>query len=225
MTTEAKTGLTYWPAGALQPDLLFNALLLLFGAVGGQALALDKDLSAPPGSPADGDTYIVAGSATGDWTGHDADIAYWDDVAGVWNFFTPLEGWTFDVADEDIPYRFSGSAWAAQKVSPTIEQNSQSAAYPLVISDAGKHILHPGSDATARTFTIPANSSVPYEIGTAILFVNQHGAGVLTIAITTDTMRLAGAGTTGNRTLAADGLATALKISATEWIISGTGLT
>ena len=46
----------------------------------------------------------------------------------------------------------------------------------------------------------------------------------LSIAITTDTMRLAGAGTTGTRSLAANGTATALKITSTEWIIEGTGL-
>ena len=107
----------------------------------------------------------------------------------------------------------------------TIPQNSQSAAYTLVAGDSGKHILHPSADTTARTFTIPANSSVPFAIGTAITFVNQNGAGVVTIAITSDTMRLAGAGTTGSRTLAANGVATAIKITATEWIISGVGLT
>lgn len=106
-----------------------------------------------------------------------------------------------------------------------VPQNSQSAAYTLVLADAGKHILHPSADTTARTFTLPANSSVAYPIGTAVTFVNQNGAGVVTIAITTDTMRLAGAGTTGSRTLAANGIATALKLTATEWIISGTGLT
>ena len=106
-----------------------------------------------------------------------------------------------------------------------IPQNSQSAAYTLVLTDAGKHILHPSADTTARTFTIPANGSVAFPIGTAITFVNQNAAGVITIAITTDTMRLAGAGTTGSRTLAANGIATALKITSTEWIISGVGLT
>lgn len=111
-------------------------------------------------------------------------------------------------------------AWAAD-----IPQNSQSTAYTLVAADAGKHILHPSADTTARTFTIPANSSVAYPIGTALTFVNQNSAGVVTIAITTDTMRLAGAGTTGSRTLAANGVATALKVTSTEWIISGTGLT
>jgi hypothetical protein len=106
-----------------------------------------------------------------------------------------------------------------------IPQNSRSAAYTLVAADSGKHILHPSADTTARTFTIPANGSVAYPVGTAITFINQNGAGVVTIAITTDTMRLAGAGTTGSRTLAANGVATAIKVTSTEWIISGTGLT
>jgi hypothetical protein len=107
----------------------------------------------------------------------------------------------------------------------TLPQVSQSAAYTLVLTDSGKHIFHPSADTTARTFTIPANSSVAFPIGTAITFINQNGAGVITIAITTDTMRLAGVGTTGSRTLAANGIATCVKITATEWIISGTGLT
>ena len=106
-----------------------------------------------------------------------------------------------------------------------IPQNSQSAAYTLLLSDANKHILHPSADTTARIFTIPANASVAFPIGTAVTFVNQNGAGVVTIAITSDTMRLAGAGTTGSRTLAANGMATALKVTSTEWIISGQGLT
>jgi len=119
----------------------------------------------------------------------------------------------------------TGSVSDAIGTMRQIPQNSQSTAYTAVLADAGKHLLHPSADTTARTFTIPANSSVAYATGTAITFVNQASAGVMTIAITTDTMRLAGAGTTGSRTLAANGIATALKITSTEWIISGTGLT
>jgi hypothetical protein len=107
----------------------------------------------------------------------------------------------------------------------TIPQNSQSTAYTTVAADAGKHILHPSADVTARTITIDSNANVAYPIGTAITFVNQASAGVMTIAITSDTMRLAVAGSTGSRTLAANGVATALKITSTEWIISGSGLT
>ena len=105
-----------------------------------------------------------------------------------------------------------------------IPQNSQSAAYTLVAADAGKHIFHPSTDANARTFTIPANGSVAYPIGTAISFVNMTSQ-VVSIAITTDTMYLAGTGTTGTRSLAQYGTATALKMTSTTWIISGAGLT
>lgn len=106
-----------------------------------------------------------------------------------------------------------------------IPQNSQSAAYTLVLTDSGKHILHPSADTTARIFTIPANGSVAYPIWTAVTFVNQNAAWVITISITTDTMRLAWAWTTGSRTLAANGVATAIKLTSTEWIISWTWLT
>jgi hypothetical protein len=105
-----------------------------------------------------------------------------------------------------------------------IPQNSQSAAYTLVLADAGKHIFHPSTDANARTYTIPANSSVAYPIGTAITFINMTSQ-VVTIAITTDTMYLSSAGTTGSRSLAQYGSATAIKMTSTTWLISGSGLT
>jgi hypothetical protein len=106
-----------------------------------------------------------------------------------------------------------------------IPQNSQSAAYTLVLSDSGKSIYHPSADTTARTWTIPANASVAFPVGTAIAFVNDTSAGVITIAITSDTLVLSGAGTTGSRTLAANGMATAIKMTSTRWMISGSGLT
>ena len=60
-----------------------------------------------------------------------------------------------------------------------IPQNSQSANYTLVLADAGKHIFHPVSDNNARTFTIPAASSVAFPIGTAITFINMAELRVL----------------------------------------------
>ena len=103
--------------------------------------------------------------------------------------------------------------------------NPQSGAYTTVLADANEIILHPSADTSVRTFTIDSNANVAYPVGTAITFINEHGAGVLTIAITSNAMYLSGAGTTGSRTLAANGIATAVKVATTEWIISGTGLT
>ena len=103
--------------------------------------------------------------------------------------------------------------------------NSQSANYTLLYEDRGYLILHPDTDANVRTFTIPANASVAYPLGTEITFINGNSGVNLNIAITSDTMRLAGAGTTGTRTLAANGVAKAVKVGTTQWLISGTGLT
>jgi len=99
-------------------------------------------------------------------------------------------------------------------------QNSQTAAYTTVLADAGKCIFHPASDNNARTFTIDSNANVAFPVGTIIEFINMAAASV-TIAITSDTMTLLPAGTTGSRTLAQYGRASAEKISSTAWIISG----
>jgi hypothetical protein len=101
-----------------------------------------------------------------------------------------------------------------------IPQNSQGGNYTLVLADSGKHIY----TTALATITIPANSSVAFPIGTAVTFINSS-ASATSIAITTDTMNLSSAGTTGTRTLAQYGMATAVKVTSTVWYISGTGLT
>lgn len=118
----------------------------------------------------------------------------------------------------------TGPTGPAGSSSSTIAQNSQSVNYTTVLSDAGLAIYHPAADTTARTFTIDSNANVAYPVGTLLTFVNENGAGTLTIAITSDTMRLAGAGTTGSRTLLANGMATAYKMTSTSWLISGVNL-
>lgn len=57
-----------------------------------QLSALDRDLTSAPATPADGDRYVVAAGATGEWTGHDTEIAAWQD--GAWQFYPPNSGWT-----------------------------------------------------------------------------------------------------------------------------------
>jgi hypothetical protein len=91
----------------------------------------------------------------------------------------------------------------------------------FVASDAGKHIY---VTATGQTLTIPANTGVAFPIGTTIVVVNASGVST-SIAITTDTLRLANSASTGTRTLASNGMCTLLKTTATTWIASGNGLT
>lgn len=104
-----------------------------------------------------------------------------------------------------------------------IPRNVQNNNYTCVLSDTGKFIYH---DTGSHTFAIPANAIVPFEIGTPITFMNVAGGGVVTITCG-DTMILMNGGPilTGNRSLANYGIATALKIHQTGWVISGSGLT
>lgn len=93
---------------------------------------------------------------------------------------------------------------------------STSANYTLSLTDAGKAVH--GTSGSARTITVPPNSSVAFPVGTVIILY-RAGAGALTVA--------AGAGVTirqANGAFALDGQyaeATLRKIATDEWVLSG----
>lgn len=104
-------------------------------------------------------------------------------------------------------------------------QNLQASTYGFLLSDRGKSIYR--ANAAAVTWTIPANGTTAFPIGTVITLINDATSGVLTIAITTDTLvwvpsLTGGAGT--SRALAAGAVATLIKVAATRWLISGVGI-
>lgn len=108
-------------------------------------------------------------------------------------------------------------------LAPEIQQNSQGAAsYTTVLSDANKQIYT--SSGGSFTWTIDSNANVAYPIGTTLVFV-LNAAATRTIAITSDTLYWAPSGGTGSRTLTGVGVATALKVASTTWVITGVGLT
>lgn len=92
----------------------------------------------------------------------------------------------------------------------------------MVLTDAGKTIRSTGSTA-AQTFTIPANGSVAYPIGTMIGVENDSSV-AWSLAITTDTMTWSKDNTTGTRTLAAGASAVIKKVTSTAWKVSGSAL-
>ncbi len=94
-----------------------------------------------------------------------------------------------------------------------------SGALGLTLTHRGKFI----NQQTASTITIPANASVSFPVGTAIAIAN-FSAGSVSIAITTDTLILAGTATTGTRTIAPNGLCTLVKGGLTTWLASGSGV-
>jgi len=67
----------------------------------------DKDLTIPP-LGTNWELYIVGVGASSLWSGHDNELAYYKNG---WHFFTPYEGMTVYVADEDRYYFWTGSTW------------------------------------------------------------------------------------------------------------------
>lgn len=101
-----------------------------------------------------------------------------------------------------------------------IPVSTQDDAYSFTLNDAGGVVRH--ASASAHTYTIPANASVAFPVGTAITIVNEPGAGAITLAITSDTLnRGDGISGTGSRTISANSLVTIIKTSSTTWMVMG----
>lgn len=99
----------------------------------------------------------------------------------------------------------------------TMPQSSNTSG-TLVLSDSAKHLYLTGN------VTVPPNSSVAFEIGTVISVVSnatalviQAGAGV--------TLKLANSASTGNRSVASNGVATMIKVAVNTWYVFGLGVT
>lgn len=109
MSDTPNLNLPYMLAAQAQKHVTHNEALRMLDAVV-QISVLDRDLATPPGSPANGDRYIVAASPTGAWAGQTNKIAAFQDAA--WSFYVPKEGWLTWVADENVVAVFDGAGWA-----------------------------------------------------------------------------------------------------------------
>lgn len=109
MDNSTNLALPYIQAAQAQKHITHNEALRALDALV-QIAVLDRDLSAPPSAPVEGARYLVAGGASGVWSGHSGKIAAWQD--GAWAFYAPKAGWVAFVVDEGVLIAYSGSAWA-----------------------------------------------------------------------------------------------------------------
>lgn len=125
MTDTPNLALPYIAAAQAQKHVTHNEALRRLDAIVQLSLA-SRALAAPPVAPAEGARYLVAAAGTGDWAGHDGEVAAFQD--GAWMFFVPGTGWRAWVEDEDALLVFDGSAWvgisAAVNPAPLIGVNT-----------------------------------------------------------------------------------------------------
>lgn len=87
-----------------------------------QLACLDKDLTAPPESPGEGDRYlVVSANPTGAWAGLSGQIVRYQD--GHWVGFPPRRGWFAWIADEGDIYAYDGTTWGGFRATFTAFQN------------------------------------------------------------------------------------------------------
>lgn len=114
MTATPRLAAPYIVQSQSQKEVSHNDALDVLDALV-QPVVEDKDLTAPPASPAEGRVWIVGAGATGDWAGQDDALAQF--IGGAWAFRAPAEGWSVWLKDEGLVARYDGSSWVVGVVT------------------------------------------------------------------------------------------------------------
>lgn len=149
--------LPYIEAAQAQKHVTHNEAIRALDTVV-QLAVLDRDLTAPPGSPSDGDRYLVASGASGAWADKDFNIAAWQD--GAWAFHVPRPGWIAWVADESRALLYDGTAW--RDLAGSISPNGAQAAMRVLEEE----LELSGADVTS-TIEIP-NGSICFGVSARV---------------------------------------------------------
>jgi Protein of unknown function (DUF2793) len=108
MSNTPNLALPYLAAAQAQKHVTYNqALDLIDGLV--QLSVKDRNLTALPASPVEGDRYIVAAAATGSWAGWEGSVAQY--TGGAWLRLIPQTGWRVWDAGAGQLLVWTGSAW------------------------------------------------------------------------------------------------------------------
>lgn len=91
-----------------QKHVIYNDLAMMLDVLLHLSVK-DRGLTAPPGSPADGDCYMPASGATGAWDDWDLNIAAYQN--GGWIKYVPTVGMRCFVEDEKKLLVFTGLTW------------------------------------------------------------------------------------------------------------------
>jgi hypothetical protein len=174
------------PAQAVPEGTVNETFYWLDAGSGGGFKFLDRDLTAPPGSPSQGDTYLVDTGGTGAWSGHDGEIAIY--IGTSWEFTAPDEGHIARVVDENIWIGYDGSTWAT--IAFTIANPTEFIA--LAVSDETTALTTGTAKITFRmpyAFTL---SAVRASVTTAptgstlVVDINEGGSTILSTKLSID---------------------------------------
>lgn len=164
MSTLPRFGVTELAASQAIPETTVNENLRYVSQGAGHFVFIDRDLTAPPGSPVDGDCYLVGTGGTGAWSGHDGDIAFY--LSSAWAFIEPLEGFTAGVQDENAAIAFLGGSWTALATGGAYTDEQAQDAVGTILTDTGLAVVTYNDGAPSIDINVPAAVASDYRTGT-----------------------------------------------------------
>ena len=108
MDQTPRLALPFIMPGQAQKHITHNEALQALDALVQPAVE-SRTLTAPPGTPLAGETYLVPTSATGAWAGHADEIASFQ--SGAWLFLDPAPGWQLYCKADQTMLVFDAGAW------------------------------------------------------------------------------------------------------------------
>jgi hypothetical protein len=181
------SGGTEWAAAQASPWNAVNDSLRKLDAAAWGAIIEDRDLSAPPGSCADGANYIVAGTGTGLWAGHDGEMAtaMGADAINGWKF-RPIafEGFHIFLRDEDVELRHNGTSFTAYGPREVLLISVSDESTPIAAGTTKRTLRMP----YAFTVTaVRASLNTAQTSGSIVTVdINEGGASILSTKLTID---------------------------------------
>lgn len=173
-------GLPYIQPSQAQKHVTHNEALRLLDVLT-QLQVQARTLTAPPSAPSEGDRYIVADSATGTWSGHDDEVAFFD-AGGDWQFIAPQNGWQAHILNEGLTVSYTGTGWqdpgTAQNEFDQLGVNATpDATNRLSVSSPAVLLSHNGSDHQVKL-----NKASTTDTGSVLFQTNWSGRAEIGLA-------------------------------------------
>jgi hypothetical protein len=182
-----------WDEGNTEPDLVFNQLLLVVDAL--LKSGVESIETTPPGSPVEGQAWIVGTGATGAWVGHDDDIAISVTGGSGWKFVSPVIGWSIWVVDLSSNYQYLTS-W--EPVGGTPLSNPMTAIGDMIQGGTSGTPLRVANGTTGQVPTVQSDGSVAMQtlpfgsavsslsIASGVVNIDLSAGDYFTLALTTN---------------------------------------
>lgn len=121
--------------------------------------AVKSILNDPPGSPADGDRYLIGTAPTGAWATHANAVVAWNAALATWVYYVPKTGWREYVESVRARALYSGAAWATDDAQVSVKNYGAT----------GDGVTNDSAAVLAAITAAPAGSKLYFPAGTYLL--------------------------------------------------------